>query len=235
MYKDKNREGMTLTELLNAAGQKAERAKKFPYTKAACRCQYCLYQTKGKCALQTCCCMEERVGAHSCTFSEAMNACFANVRDHVFRYRLRIAIERAAELKTCFLERQHPKRFREGLSRSRRKDNSFAAQIYLLSASGTLWEKTRDCICSGGISYTDVDIAGITPEDYTLYCAAMDFENAGSHTDIEDLSNDEVVDFEVFRAICYAVCINAYGTEVTVISERRKKYRKGKKKQRNHE
>ena len=55
--------------------KEAGKGKTFPYTKEACRCQNCLYHKKGGCVLQTCCCMDERVRAHTCTFAEAMNAC----------------------------------------------------------------------------------------------------------------------------------------------------------------
>ena len=53
--------------------KEAGKGKTFPYTKEACRCQNCLYHKKGGCVLRTCCCMDERVRAHTCTFAEAMN------------------------------------------------------------------------------------------------------------------------------------------------------------------
>ena len=138
--------------------KEAGKGKTFPYTKEACRCQNCLYHKKGGCVLRTCCCMDERVRAHTCTFAEAMNACFVQIKDFVFRYRLRLAMERAEESGSCFLGKEHKRRFYEGLVRAKRKDNAFAAQIYLLAAAETLWKRAKRCIYTGGICYAGVDM-----------------------------------------------------------------------------
>lgn len=164
-----------------------------------------------------------------------MNTCFESIRDSVFRFRLRLATERATELNTCFIDREQKSRFYEGLNRSRRKDNSFVAQTFLLSSSKLLWERARDVLGSSGFVYDCLDIGGFSSEDYTLFSAAMDMEYGGCHCDIEDLSNDEVVDFDVFRAICYSVCINVYGHDVVVIANTRKRVRRKRKPEGEHE
>ncbi len=229
MIYHKTKDGLSLSEILSATKRQTEPDSGFPYTKTMCRCCNCLYCKKGKCVLQSCCCMPERIQSHACSFAEVMNACFENIRDSVFRFRLRLASERAAELQSCFLEREQKKRFYEGLNRSRRKDNSFTAQTFLLSCSQDLWERAKDVLCTGGYAYDCMDLKNIHPNDYTLFCAAMDIQYGGHHCNIEDLSNDEVVDFDVFRAICYAVCIHVYGLDVIVIANRRKRTRKSKK------
>lgn len=76
--------------------------------------------------------------------------------------------------------------------------------------------------------YDCIDLKNIHPNDYTLFCAAMDIQYGGHHCNVDELSNDEVVDFDVFRAICYAVCIYVYGHDVVVIANRRKRSRKKK-------
>ena len=65
---------------------------------------------------QALCCMSERVKAKSCTFVELLRDCFANFKDNVFQFGLRIACERATELHTCFLDAGHRARFYEGVS-----------------------------------------------------------------------------------------------------------------------
>ena len=208
--------------------KEAGKGKTFPYTKEACRCQNCLYHKKGGCVLQTCCCMDERVRAHTCTFAEAMNACFVQIKDFVFRYRLRLAMERAEEAGSCFLEKEHKRRFYEGLVRAKRKDNAFAAQIYLLAAAETLWKRAKRCIYTGGICYAGVDMRDAALEEEALFYAAMTIEASGSLY-VDDLSDEEAVDFDVFRAVCCAVCICKYGADVTVIAERRCRRDRGKK------
>ena len=67
-----------------------------------------------------------------------------------------------------------------------------------------------------------------TPEEEALFYAAMTIEASGSLY-VDDLSDEEAVDFDVFRAVCCAVCICKYGANVTVIAERRCRKDRGKK------
>ena len=166
--------------------------------------------------------------AHACTFAEAMKACFDHIKDLVFRYRLRLAMERAEEAGSCFLEKEHKRRFYEGLDRAKRKDNDFAAQIYLLAARETLWKRAARCMYTGGICYAGVDMRDAAPEEKALFYAAMAIEASGSLY-VENLSDEETVDFDVFRAVCCAVCICKYGTDATVIAERRCRRDRGEK------
>lgn len=235
MYYNNPKSRLSFSEILSATKKQIEQDNGFHYTKMVCRCVYCLYCKNGKCALKFCCCMPERIKAHSCTFAEVMNICFENIEDSMFRFRLRMAIERAAELHTCFVDKQQKERYYEGLNQTRRKDNSYVAQTFLLSASKNLWEKARDVLGASGFAYSHMNISGLSSEEYTLFCAAIDMEYGVSHCDIEDLSNDEVVDFDVFRAICYAVCIYVYGKGVVLIANKRKRIRKKSKPEGKHE
>ena len=167
--------------------------------------------------------------AHACTFAEVMKACFDHIKDLVFRYRLRLAMERAEEAGSCFLEKEHKRRFYEGLDRAKRKDNDFAAQIYLLAARETLWKRAARCMYTGGICYAGVDMRDAAPEEKALFYAAMDVEFLGGLSCIENLSDEKAVDFDVFRAVCCAVCICKYGTDATVIAERRCRRDRGEK------
>lgn len=210
-------------------GKGKRKGKNILLYKRGSRRQNCLYQKKGGCVLRTCCCMDERVRANACTFAEAMKACFDHIKDLVFRYRLRLAMERAEEAGSCFLEKEHKRRFYEGLDRAKRKDNDFAAQIYLLAARETLWKRAARCMYTGGICYAGVDMRDAAPEEKALFYAARDIEFLGGLSCIENLSDEEVVDFDVFRAVCCAVCICKYGADVTVIAERRCRRDRGEK------
>ena len=107
MYIEMNPTGLTLSDLVCVAYRKRSEDTGFPYAVQSCRCSNCRYVSEGKCSLKECCCMAERVEAHTCTFAEILNTCFANVKDNVFHYRLRLAAERATMTKTCFLDREH--------------------------------------------------------------------------------------------------------------------------------
>ena len=87
--------------------------------------------------------MDERIRAHTCTFGEMVRYCFSGIGDNVFQFRLRIAIEREAELKRCFFDAGHRKRFYEGLAYTRKASKNLIAQIFLLSAYESLWVETK--------------------------------------------------------------------------------------------
>jgi len=150
MKLEPNNKSLSFADFLEAAFRDKADTKPFPYTLEVCRCRYCSYCQSGKCALKRCCCMSERVKAKSCTFAELLRDCFANFKDNVFQYRLRIACERASELQSCFLDAGHKGRFYEGVTLLRKKDPKFIAQIYLLSASELLWIRAKQVMCSPG-------------------------------------------------------------------------------------
>ena len=86
MYIEMNPTGLTLTDLICVAHRKRNEDNGFPYAVQSCRCSNCRYVSEGKCSLKECCCMAERVKAHTCIFAEILNTCFANVKDNVFHY-----------------------------------------------------------------------------------------------------------------------------------------------------
>ena len=129
---------LSFADLIRATKDTTDESKKFPYKTFVARCGNCQFCYKGKCSLKECCCMRDRVKAGSCSFTELLNHCFRNIGDNVFRFRLRIAAERAAEEHSCFLSKEHFKRFREGCALTHRNDNGFIAQLFLLSADETL-------------------------------------------------------------------------------------------------
>ena len=110
MYIEMKKTGLDVSDLITLVQRKGGGNTGFPYKSFVCRCSNCLYSTKGKCALKECCCMDERIRAHTCTFGEMMRYCFSGIGDNVFQFRLRLAIEREAELKSCFLDAGHRKR-----------------------------------------------------------------------------------------------------------------------------
>jgi hypothetical protein len=157
MYIEMNPTGLTLTDLICVAHRKRSEDTGFPYAVQSCRCSNCRYVSEGKCSLKECCCMAERVRAHTCTFAEILNTCFANVKDNVFHYRLRLASERATMTKTCFLDREHRARFQKALHRVRGNDESLIAQLFVLTATESLWIASDDAVVKSSVSYDDID------------------------------------------------------------------------------
>ena len=88
-------------------------------------------------------------------------------------------------------------------------------QIFLLSAYEPLWNETKKVLERHYVVYSELEIGaeGIDVNAHNLYLTAFDLEYGSAHSNLLDLSDDEVVDFDVFRMICYAVAISAYGLE----------------------
>ena len=230
MNLEPNNQSRAFAEFLEAAERDKAKIQPFPYTLEVCRCRYCSYCQNGKCALKRCSCMNERVKAKSCTFTELLRDCFTNFKDDVFQYRLRIACERASKLNTCFLDVGHKGRFFEGVTLMRKKEPKFIAQLYLLSASEFLWIKAKQVMCSPGfIDYGCLDLKLTEPNVYLYFCTAMDIKYGGSHIDLYELTLDEIVDFDAFRVICNSVVICLYGMDAVKVAEKRKHYKKKKK------
>lgn len=171
MYIEMKKTGLDVSDLITLVQRKGGGNTGFPYKNFICRCSNCLYSTKGKCALKECCCMDERIRAHTCTFGEMMRYCFSGIGDNVFQFRLRLAIEREAELKSCFLDAGHRKRFYEGLAYTRKASKNLIAQIFLLSAYESLWVETKKVLERNCVVYSalELTIKGIDVNPHNLF------------------------------------------------------------------
>lgn len=131
--------GMSFTALMSSAQLSPKEHTSFPYTTDVVRCRYCTHCRGGRCALKSCCCLPERVKARSCTFTEILNDCFADVRNLSFRYRLRLAAERQRQVNSCFLGAGHRSRFYDAAKRFPNSSPAFLAQLYVLTAENWIW------------------------------------------------------------------------------------------------
>ena len=231
MYFEKKKRTLDVTDLAALSNRPQTVGGGFPYKRFVCRCSNCQFSAGGKCSLKECCCMAERILAHTCSFAEIMRHCFSGIGDAAFRYRLRFAIERAAQLHNCFLSAGHRKRFREGMTMVKKADNSATAQLYLLSAHEKLWQKTRKVLEADGVVYSAMAdaVSELDADAFELYLAASVWEYGAVSADYADLSDEEAVSFDVFRVVSYAVPIGLYGMDAIKISERRPGKQKNRK------
>ena len=231
MYFEKKKIALDVTDLVALSNRPQAVSGGFPYKRFVCRCSNCQFSAGGKCSLKACCCMDERILAHTCSFAEIMRYCFKGIGDAAFRYRLRFAIERAAQLRSCFLSAGHRKRFREGMSLVRKTEYSLIAQLYLLSAHDALWQETRKVLEADGVVYSAMAdaVSELDADAFELFLAATVWEYGAVSADYADLSDEEAVSFDVFRVVSYAVPIGLYGMDAIKISERRPAKQKKRK------
>ena len=79
MYISMKEPGVSFDALAKVTSSRNDTAPSFPYAVHAARCGNCRYFKKGKCTLKRCCCMRERVLAHSCSIGEILNDCFSDL------------------------------------------------------------------------------------------------------------------------------------------------------------
>ena len=231
MYFEKKKRILDVTDLVALSSRPKAVSGGFPYKRFVCRCSNCQFSAGGKCSLKACCCMAERILAHTCSFAEVMRYCFAGIGDAAFRYRLRLAIERETQLHSCFLSAGHRKRFREGMNMVRKAEYSLIAQLYLLSAHEALWQEARKVLEADGVVYSAMAdaVSELDADAFELYLAASVWEYGAVSADYAELTDEESVSFDVFRVICYAVLIGLYGADAIKISERRPGKQKNRK------
>ena len=228
MYLEKKKSALYVPDLIQSVKGIQPARVGFPYRRSICRCSNCLYSSGVTCALKVCCCMEERIFAHTCSFGEVLRHCFAEIGNASFRYRLRLAMERGTELHSCFLSPGHHKRFREGLHRVGKTDHSLIAQIYLLAAHENLWQEASRVLEGDGVVYSALDyaVSELDADAFELYLAASVWKYGAISAGYADLSDEEAVSFDVFRVVCYSVPLGLYGMDVVKISERKPKKQK---------
>lgn len=202
MYIEMYPTGLTLSDLICVARRKRSEDTEFPYAVQSCRCSNCRYVSEGKCSLKECCCMADRVKARTCTFTEILNTCFANVKDNVFHYRLRLAAERAAMTKTCFLDREHRARCQKALHRVRGNDKNLIAQLFVLTATESLWSASDDAVLMGSTfkmgAGTNVQERLIALHDLDVPWRPSDLEQRLGRIVRQGNSNPEV---EIYRYV----------------------------------
>lgn len=224
MYIEVKKSGVNVGDMITKLQQKKSEGTVFPYRGFVCRCGNCRYSSQGKCALKECCCMDERIRAHTCTLAEMMKYCFSGVENSTFHFRLQRIIDRTNKFQSCFINSGHRKRFHEGLSHTRRASNRLVAQIFLLSAHKELWDEVRKVLETNCIVYSalDISIRDTDIDPYPLVATALNLAYGSLYSNMEDLTDDECVDIDLFQVICYAVVISIYGMDVIKISEKKK-------------
>ncbi len=133
---------------------------------------------------------------------------------------------------SVFRSGQHKKRFREicgnGNYVSLCADHGRAAALFLLSADTFLWNQAKPCITKNGISYREMEVHGIEPDGYALFCAAKEMCGGRPGLSLSELGDPELIGDRLLQVILTGILISRHGIGIMAEKEERKGRRPGK-------
>ena len=131
-----------------------------------------------------------------------------------------------------FRSGHHKKRFREicgnGNYVSLCADHGRAAALFLLSADTFLWNQAKPCITKNGISYREMEVHGIEPDGYALFCAAKEMCGGTPRLSLSELGDPELIGDRLLQVILTGILISRHGIGIMAEKEERKGRRPGK-------
>lgn len=92
--------------------------------------------------------------------------------------------------------------------------NNWLAAAYLLSASATLWQRTRPIVMPGAIDFNAVKLGDTNIRDYTYYRAAKGLYCGRLGVAADELADEELVSDHTLLMILNAALIARFGPKV---------------------
>ena len=101
---------------------------------------------------------------------------------------------------------------------------AYYAALYLLSSDQDLFDRAYECFLADGIDFSQIQLQGISPQDYTLYSAARSICAGDTRFAIEDMADPEIVGPDTFRLIINAFLIARYGLPVLEVKDQKARF-----------
>ncbi len=178
-------------------------------------CKLCgEYSRKRGCISKHCPHLAERVAAGSLNYKGAVTEAFQTnpmFRDNVsaIKKRLSESIWNGA----AHRQRMDALRLYTGRSKSF-YTNEYLAVMYLLTATRTLYEHTRQCFTKNGLEFAFIKKTGLSIDEYTLLGTAKTLYFGTEDLTAEDIAEPEVISATALPFIVTAVLIVRFGEAV---------------------
>ena len=134
-----------------------------------------------------------------------------NIRHPEFRMRLNNYINERRGSIMDFIDKNHKGAFEEIIGRINRDNYRLLAAVYLLSANSVLQRTARLHIRKNDITFRNIHTKYLDDEGYTLLCAAKDMLLGTRYLCISDLSDEILINNNMFALICNALAIRRFG------------------------
>ena len=178
-------------------------------------CKLCAeYSRKRGCISKHCPYLAERVAAGSLNYKEAVAEAFQT--NPMFGDNMNAIRKRLSE--SIWNGVEHRRRM-EGLRLYTGRDkrfytNEYLAAMYLLTATGTLYERTRQCFTKNGLEFAFIKKSGLSIDEYTLLGTAKTLYFGTEDLTAEDIAEPEIISATVLPLIVTAVLIVRFGEVV---------------------
>lgn len=120
--------------------------------------------------------------------------------------------------KMIFKDGKHRNEFLSLLSGKRSESlhhmSNYAAAVFLLSADEKLWKIVRKNVLDSDIYFAQVELGGVSLEQYILFHAAKDVYMGTQHIRLSELTDRELISDEILRLIVNAFVIGKCGVEM---------------------
>ena len=178
-------------------------------------CKLCAeYSRKRGCTSKHCPYFTERIAAGALNYKGAVNEAFQVIP--MFADSLNGIRKRLSD--SIWNGTEHKKRMAAlRLFTGRGKDfytNEYLAAMYLLTATETLYERTRLCFSKYGLDFALVDNKGLSIDEYTLLGTAKTLYFGTEDLTGEDIAEPEVISAEALPFIVNAVLVVRFGEEI---------------------
>lgn len=178
-------------------------------------CKLCVeYSRKRGCISKHCPYYTERVAAGALNYKDAVTEAFRSIpmfgnNMTAIKKRLSESIWNGVEHK----QRMDALRLYTGRCKSF-YTNEYLAAMYLLTATQTLYDRTRQCFTKYGLEFALVNNKGLSVDEYTLMGTAKTLYFGTDDLTAEDITEPEIVSTEALSFIVNAVLIVRFGEAV---------------------
>ncbi len=183
----------------------------FKYTPEDVDCRYCTEFRHGRCGVQRCSWMKERVEAGVVTYQQAVRETFEKRSPLQFRIQFILGFYN----KFFWKNEEHYRRFErlQAILGYYKKRNTFAyyAALFLISSDEELVIRMVDCFSKKSINFSNAKLRDISPERYALYKIAKCLYTDSAEVGVDELADPELVNTESFHLVINAMLIYRYG------------------------
>lgn len=191
----------------------------FRYKPKDLECRYCTkHNRKHPCPLYDCICLEEWIEAGVLELDEFIRELFLPILNPQLQNRIREHLNSFSM--GFFRDEEHRQRWETVRHHYYRTSNQNKAALFLLTAYRDLWRRVIWKFDKNGIDFQSINLAGLSPEQYSVYQAAKAIATDSENITFADLASPELVTDEAFHLIICALLLAKYGDAILNLKER---------------